>query len=395
MINHQEALKKVLRLLEPLGTEKVKTSKAIGRILGEDVISGISIPPFDKAAMDGFAVRAEDIEELPAQLKVVGEVSAGQFPDFPIKRGECVKISTGAPLPEEANEIAVAENVKEIGKNEIEVLKPSSGNVCVKGEDLKEGEVAVERGQRLTPLKIGIAASAGQDELIVYKRPTIALLCTGGEIREPSEETKKGQIYNANGSMLSSLLEPLSSKLTYLGIARDEKKELSNKIQNGLKYDLLIISGGVSVGKHDLVPDVLKNLGVKKIFHRWAVKPGMPTFFGIKDKTAVFAMPGNPQSCFVVFKILVEPAIVRMSGASDIPPIYKIGEMAESFVDESDRKHFMPCKIKTENGTNIIERVPYHGSADIRGTSSADGFFVIPLEVKQIKKGQVVEFFEI
>lgn len=395
MIEPKEARKRVLEAVKPIGTETVRTSNAGNRILGEDLVSRISSPPFDKAAMDGYAVMKEDLKELPVQLEVVGEVFTGQFPNFSIREGQCAKIATGAPLPEGANDVVMIEHTKKIGEKKVEILKPPGGNVCVEGEDLKEGEIVLKRGRRLTPLRLAVAASSGHAELVVFKRPTIALLCTGTEIREPGEGVKKGQIYNAIGPMLSPTLEHYASQFNYLGIVGDDEKKLHDKIQAGLKNDLLIISGGVSVGERDLVPGVLRDLRVEEVFHKWAIKPGKPTFFGVKDGTAVFGMPGNPQSCFVVFNVLVLPALAKMGGASELPPTYEVGRMAESFVDRSDRDHYLPCKIETKDGINTIKRAPFHGSADIKSPSSADGFFLVPADVVKIEKGKPMKFFKI
>lgn len=266
MIGHQEALKKVLRIIEPLGKEKIETSNATGRILGEDVVSRISSPPFNKAAMDGFAVRREDVESLPVRLDVVGEVSAGQFPDFSVGEGECAEISTGAAVPEGADVIVIVENTERIGESKVEIQKPSTGNICIEGEDLKKGEVVLKKGQKLTPMRVGVAASAGRKKLSVHKKPDTAILCTGSEVREPGEEIERGQIYNANGPMLSGLLRSLSNELNYLGTIADDKDDLRNKTRQGLGNDLLVISGGVSVGKYDYVPKILEDLGVKKYF---------------------------------------------------------------------------------------------------------------------------------
>ncbi len=377
------------------GTEKIKTSKSLGRVLASDVKSLVSSPPFDKAAMDGFAARSQDIKNLPTYLRVVGSVPAGGFPDFAVGEGECAEISTGAPVPEGADTVIMVEKTKRVNENKVKVQKPASGNICMEGEDVEKGEVVLKKNEKLNSLKIGLAASAGYKKITVYKKPAASLLCTGSEVREPGQELKKGQIYNANGPMLSSLLYPFIDRLNYLGTVGDKIDTLEEKIKTGLADNLFLISGGVSVGEHDLVPEILQDLRVEKIFHKWAVKPGKPTFFGVKDKTIVFAMPGNPQSCFVVFKLLVEPAILQMTGAKETLPKFKVGKADENFVDKSSRRHFIPCQVNSEGGINNIKRAPYNGSADIRGPSSGDGFLTIPPKMDRVEKGQPLEFFEI
>jgi molybdopterin molybdotransferase len=195
--------------------------------------------------------------------------------------------------------------------------------------------------------------------------------------------------------MLSALLAPLGSRLDYLGIAGDREGALRDALQQGLERDVLVIAGGVSVGQYDLVPGVLKDLGVRTVFHRCAIKPGKPVLFGIRGAGFVFGLPGNPQSCLVVFHVLLRAALAVMSGAQELPPVYKTGKMDAGFRNRPGRKNFLPCRVETREGTDYIVPLAQRGSADIVTASSASAFFAVPRGVERVARGQLVEFFEV
>ncbi len=395
MIAHEEAIQLIRRHVAVLDTEEVETAQCAGRFLAADVVARLPSPPFDKAAMDGFAVRSGDVSKLPVELVVVGESFAGGWPDFSIGPGQCARIATGAPVPEGADMVVMVEHTCELPGEKVRVEKLSGNNVCPRGEDIREGQLVLSAGQMLTPLRVGVAASVGYDRLGVYRRPTVALLCTGTEVVEPPVPVGKGQIYNSNGPMLSSLLAPLSSSFHYLGIVGDREDELREAIAQGLQSDVLVIAGGISVGEYDLVPRLLGELGVELIFHGCAIKPGKPVLFGTRGGSCVFGLPGNPQSCFVVFHVLLRAAVLLMSGAEELPPFYRTGMMRSGFPNKPGRKSFRPCRIEVQDGVNYIVPVAYKGSADIMGASSADGYFVVAPEVELVEEGQPMQFFEV
>jgi molybdopterin molybdotransferase len=220
-------------------------------------------------------------------------------------------------------------------------------------------------------------------------------LCTGTEVVEPGEEPAGGQIFNANGPMLGALMRPACRSFEYLGTVGDDREELLARVQRGLDSDVLVITGGVSMGQYDLVPDVLEEAGVGQICHKVAIKPGKPTYFGRTERTLVFGMPGNPQSCFVIFKMIVEPALAAMGGLRASLPRFETGRSAEGFPNKPARMNVMPCRIDQDDGGVLIRRQPYHGSADIVGPAEADGYFVVPRGTEYVREGQTLRFFRI
>ena len=396
MISHEEALQLIGRHVGALGEEDQKTGRCAGRILAADVVSRVASPPFNKAAMDGFAVRACDVLRLPVDLTLAGRSFAGQPGEPAIGPGQCACVATGAPVPDGADMVVMVEHTRQLPDSKVRIEKLSGKNICQRGEDIENGQLVLRAGQALTPMKVGVAASAGHERLTVYRMPSVALLCTGTEVREPGVPVQDGKIYNSNGPMLGSLLAPLSSDYEYLGIAKDNETNLKDAIQQGLSRDVLVIAGGVSVGRYDLVPAVLKDLGAKIIFHRCAIKPGKPVLFaGHEGGTCVFGLPGNPQSCFVVFHVLLRAVLALMSGAQELPPVYQTGQVRESLRNRPERKNFRPCRVEVRNGINHIVPVPYTGSADIMGPSVANAYMVVQRGVEQVEPGDILEFFEV
>lgn len=395
MIEYDVAREMMLAETAPVGTERMETAAACGHVLAEDVTARIASPPFDKAAMDGYAVRARDVQDRPADLAIVGEVFAGDFPEFEVGPGQAAVITTGAPVPPGADMVVMVEHTEKLEDNVVRVRRLSGGNICVEGEDIRAGDVVLHAGALLTPLRVGVAASAGYLTVPVRRRPSGALLCTGSEVVEPGEDPAPGQIYNSNGPMLSSLMRPQCREFTYLGIGADRKDELVAQVRRGLESDILVITGGVSMGQYDLVPKALEAAGVEQVFHKVAVKPGKPTFFGTADGTLVFGMPGNPQSCFVIFKMFVEPAIAAAAGREELPPRLETGVMDEGFDNKPGRMNVMPCYVRRGRGAPRIVRCPYHGSADIVGPSEADAYFIVPRGQERVEEGEELSFFTI
>ncbi|MFW6189852.1 MAG: gephyrin-like molybdotransferase Glp [Planctomycetota bacterium] len=395
MIAYEQACELVLQHARPVGARRVPADRSCGMVLAEPVTARIASPPFDKAAMDGYAVRRADVAELPAELEVVGEVYAGQFPDFEVGGGQAAVITTGAPVPPGADMVVMVEHTEEVAGDRVRVEQLSGDNVCLAGEDVAAGETVLNPGAVMTPLRIGVAGAAGRQELSVHRRPTGALLCTGSEVVEPGERPGRGQIFNANGPMLRSLMRPRCGGFSYLGIAGDERESLESSVREGLRAEVLVISGGVSMGEYDLVPPTLECCGVERVFHKVAVKPGKPTYFGCADGTLVFGMPGNPQSCFVIFNLLVAPALAAMAGHAELPPRLETGRMGEGFENKPERMNVKPCSIERGPDGPLLRRQPYHGSADIVGPARADGYFIVPRGTEYVEEGRELEFFTI
>ena len=394
MISHEEALRRIAENAPLLDAEDVGAENGAGRVLAEDVVARLASPPFDKSAMDGYAVRAEDVAELPTELELVGASYAGSPPDFAIDVGQCAEITTGAPVPRGADTVVMVEHTRWIEGGKVCVERLSGPNICKRGEDLDEGETVLRLGETLTPLKVGLAASAGYGRLRVRRRPAVAVLCTGTEIVEPGAVVPEGRIYNSNGPMMRALLRREASRCVYLGIAGDEPGELRAALERGLGSDLLIVTGGVSVGRYDLVPRELTELDVETIFHGCAIKPGKPALFGRRDDTLVFGLPGNPFSCFVMFHALLRTALARMQGADETPPRYRNAAVREGFRTKGDRKTFLPCRVETVEGRAMARLVASRGSADIRHSAAANALLVVPQDVKRVEAEDVLEFIE-
>ena len=395
MITHEEALEAIRRHVTPLDREDVSTWRCAGRVLAADVTSRLASPPFNKSAMDGFAVRACDVAALPAELTVVGESFAGGWPGFRVGRGECARIATGAPVPEGADTVVMMEHTRELPDGKVRIEKLSGRNICDEGEDIRVGQAVLRAGQRLTPLHVGVAASAGYDRLAVFRKPSIALVCTGTEVVRAPAPVRRGQIYDSNGPMMSALLAPHADSFQYMGVVGDRGGELDAAVSRGLESDLLVITGGISVGQFDLVPEALREAGVEIHFRQCAIKPGKPVVFGTRGRTRVVGLPGNPQSCFVVYHVLLRALLAWMSGAGGLPQACKTGRMSQAFRNKGDRKTFRPCRIEVRDGVSYIVPVACSGSANIMGASAAGAYLVIPRGVELVEKDQLMEFFEV
>ncbi|MFW6279866.1 MAG: gephyrin-like molybdotransferase Glp [Planctomycetota bacterium] len=395
MISYEEACRLIEHHVTSRGAEMVELQHAAGRRLADDVTARVCSPPFDKAAMDGYAVREEDVRELPAVLTQVGEVFAGGCVERSIGPNQCARIATGAPVPPGADMVVMQEHTEELSDNRVRIKKLSGGNICRRGEDVQAGEVVLSAGQLLDHLHVGVAGAAGHGQLRVYKRPSVALLCTGEEVMEPGDDIRDGHIFNANGPILRSLFQNLGYTPQYLGTVGDSRDELETVMTAGLKHDILIITGGVSVGPYDLVPETLDAQGVETIFHRWKVKPGKPVFFGHRGNTCVIGLPGNPLSVFVSFHLVVRQALLAMEGAEGDIPEFQSGRITEGVSDKARRRSFAPCRVTTYNGENLVIPLPYHGSADIASSASADAFFTLPEGCTGIEEGELVHYFEV
>lgn len=398
MISHEEALRLIHERVRTLGTESLPLRECAGRVLAADATARVASPPFDKAAMDGYAVRSADVGALPVELQRIGDSLAGSRPDLRIGPGECCGIATGAPVPAGADLVVRIEDTAALPDHRVRILKVSRKNICAAGEDIALGQVVLRAGERLTPLRLGIAAASGHDRLIVYRKPSIALLCTGTEIVEAPAEPRPGQIYNSNGPMLRALLEPLGGAFDYLGIVEDTPAAMEAAVRRGLEKDLLVVTGGVSAGPLDLVPGVLEKAGVRIAFHKCAIKPGKPVLFGTFEQggrtSCVFALPGNPLSCYVVHHVLMLPAIARMSGSEEIAPVYRRGVARKGFPYSTRRKHYCPCRVETIGGVSYLERAPSHGSADIMSACAVRAFMALPPGLEQVADGQELDYFE-
>lgn len=393
MLSFQKAEEKVLKAAKRLESEIITITEAAGRILAEDIKSDIDIPPFNKSAMDGYALKYNELKKYPAGFEISECIKAGSYPRKAIKYGECVKIMTGSILPAGADTVVMVENTRE-SRGKVIVKKPvlKGGNICFKGEDIRRRELLFKKGIVLTEPVISALSAVGKSKVSVFKRPELALIATGDELVDMAVTPQLGKIRNSNTPMLISALRLTGIAAYDLGIARDTKRSLNAKIKKGLSKDIVVLSGGVSMGEYDLVPAVLKDLGVKKIFHKVFVKPGKPLYFGKYNDRLIFGLPGNPVSVFTNFIFFIKPVIRKMMGV--MPPFVEIlrGVMDEDFIKNGKRTTLYPIKLKFEGISYHLKPVEYHGSADIKGVCGADGFMIIEGNKNIVKKGEIADF---
>ena len=399
MITFEKAFSQVIKHSKKLKAERVAIEKSVGRIIAEDICSDIPMPPFDKSAMDGYAVRGKDIFKVPCELNIIEEIQAGKIPKKKISKGECAVIMTGALIPKGADTVVMVEYTKKVSRNSktVKICKKTikGKNICKKGEDVRQGERVIRKGKCINSADVALLASVGKKAVLVYRKPKVSVLATGTELVDKVRKPRMSQIRNSNGPMLMSLLSSLNINAVDLGIAKDTIKDLKTKIKKGLLSDVFILSGGVSLGQYDFVPQILKELRVKNIFHNVALKPGKPLFFGRYKNTLVFGCPGNPVSTLTSFMLLIKMAIRKMMGEEKVKLEIYEGIIDCSFSKRGSRKAFYPVVLEFKGGMYRVVPVAYNGSADIGAIAGASGFMIIEKDVKTLKKGQKVSFIKI
>lgn len=391
MITYEQALEIVKTNLHMLGTEKVEMVKSLNRVLRQDVLSDMNMPPFDKSAMDGYACRMDDIVN---ELEVVETIQAGYKPKLKIGKNQCAKIMTGAMIPEGADCVIIVEEVKEISPTKIRFRKEkTSANICYRAEDVTVGEKLLEKGIRITEKEIASLALTGCAEPLVSIKPKVGIITTGDEIIEPINIPQESQIRNTNAYQLIAQCENFGCETNYYGIVNDTEEEITVAIIKARQEcDLVLLTGGVSMGEFDLVPAILKKNGFKLLFEKVAVQPGKPTVFGKCEDTFVFGMPGNPVSSFIVFEFFVKEYLAGLMGLKNYYKSLSL-EMDFDFKRKrSERLARVPVKINNEGK---VESIEYHGSAHISSLAFADGIISIPIGVTEIKKGTIVNVRQI
>ena len=385
MIELNDAENIIMNNAKTFEIEEVKSEDSLFRVLAQDIISNINMPPFDKSAMDGFAINSKDNSE---KFKIIETIIAGKAPTKKINKGECSRIMTGAMMPQGADRVVKVE-LTEVKDGFMYIIgEEPNFNVCILGEDVIKGEIILNKGKYIRPSEVGIIASLGYDKVKVYKKPVLGLITTGDEIVEPGNPLKKGQIYNSNAYSISSQVRANFFKVIYNGIVKDNPEDIEKKIKDTIKKsDVLLISGGVSMGDYDYVPKIVKKLGFKVGFHRVAIKPGRPTLFAFKDNKYIFGMPGNPVSTFVVFERLVKPFLFKLMG-NDYKPVLLKGYLKKDYKRKKVRRTFyVPAIIDNNNEVDLLE---YHGSAQIHSLGKANCLLEIPKGVSEIKSGETV-----
>jgi len=396
MLPFEEAQKIVLESIEVLGLEKVPLLSALDRVLGEEVISGLDIPPWDNSAVDGFAVRSADVEgaspDRPALLRVIEDLPAGRVSAKTIRAKEAIRIMTGAPMPAGADAVVMVEETKAEGES-VRIFRAikSGANVRRRGEDLKSGSRVFSPGVALGAAEIGVLASLNKGSVFVHRRPQVAVLATGDELVEVGEPLKTGQIISSNTYTLTSQIKQCGGVPIDLGIARDDLPSLRRRLEEGAQADLLITSGGVSMGEYDLVKVALEGMAGEVKFWRVAIRPGMPTAFGILKGKPFFGLPGNPVSSMVCFELFARPALRKMGGHSHLfRPSLEAVAKAE-IRTKAGRRHFLRVRLERKDGQIYADLTGDQGSGILTSVAHAHGLAVIPEDAPLIKAGEKVK----
>jgi molybdopterin molybdotransferase len=376
----------------------VLAPESLGLVLADDIASDVDMPPFDKALMDGYAVRVDDLSEGRAVLQVVDEVTAGQTPKRAIGPGQAVRLMTGAPVPEGAEAIVIVERTRMLDNDRVQIEdKPAKlgQNVLSRGKEMRKGEVILRQGTVLRPQELALLASVGRTRISARPRPEVAILPTGDELVEPEAEPGPGQIRNSNGPLLTAQVKRAGGRPRTLGIGRDRPDHLRTSIAEGLTSSILVLSGGVSAGKLDLVPGILQELGVQPHFHKVEMKPGKPVFFGSRGETLVFGLPGNPVSSLVCFELFVRPAIRLRAGHTDAGPHMVRARLLEDFPYLSDRPTYHPARLSATDEGWQVQPTPWFGSSDMRGLLQANSFVLLPAGTACHRGGQLFSVLKV
>lgn len=381
----EEAFKAMMSEAGRLGSESVPLCESVGRVLSEDVASDVDMPPFDKSAMDGYACRRSDLE-MP--LKIVETIPAGKKPEREIGEGECSKIMTGAAVPSGADCVVMVEHTETRDGNVVVKKKSGRDNICYLAEDVARGDIVLNRGTVIGAPEVAVLAAVGFSEVPVSRRPVIGIIATGSELVEPSEKPSGAMIRNSNSYQLAVQARTAGFKPVYFGIAGDTPEDIRGALEAaGDENDVLLLSGGVSMGEFDFVPGILREKGYDLLFEKVAIKPGKPTVFGRSADGYVFGMPGNPVSTFVVFEIFVKPFCYKLMGA-DYNPVRVKAPLAETVRRrKSDRLAHIPVRFDPDGKAALVE---YHGSAHIHSYAAAAGFISFPIGTETLQAGSDV-----
>jgi molybdopterin molybdotransferase len=388
MTRFEEALDIVLKNSVLLDAETVEFTSSLGRVLAADVVSDLDMPPFNKSAMDGYACRRID---LGNELKVQEIIAAGQVPELPVGPGECTKIMTGAMIPDGADCVIMVEHSRETAKGLIEFTGgKTASNICYMGEDVKSGEKVLEKGLLIRSQHIAVMASVGCVQPSVYRKANVGILSTGDELVEPQSKPGSGKIRNSNAWQLMAQAANMQVEPYYFGIAPDDEEQTLALILKAMdECDVILLTGGISMGDYDFVPAVLQEAGFIFHFRSLAMQPGRPTLFGTsKNGKICFGLPGNPVSSFNQFELLVKPLLYKMMGHDHRPIVVKLPLAVDYHRKKSERLSFIPVRLLND-GT--IAPVDYHGSAHINALTNAIGLMSVPIGIAEIMKGELAD----
>lgn len=394
LLTIEEAQRLILERVRPLPAERVPLDAAAGRVLAEPGAAAVDLPPFPSSAMDGFALRAAD---TPGTLPVVARIAAGRPAERELQACEAMAIATGGVVPEGADAVIPIEYVVE-HDNSIEISEPvaPAANVRPRGGDVRAGETVAEAGARLGPAQLGALAAAGVAEVACGTQPRAAVLATGTELRRPGEPLRPGEVYEANGLILTSQLASAGAHVERLAAVADDEGALRDALARGLEHDLLVTSGGVSVGPHDLVRRVEDELGVEEVFWRVAVKPGKPVSFGVRGQTLVFGLPGNPVSSLVSFELFVRPAVLALQGHGDPLPRFESGRLGADAKLNPHRDELVRARTRpVDDGALVLDPLDGQESHMIVRAAGADVLVLLPRGEGELAAGTPVRYLRL
>jgi molybdopterin molybdotransferase len=389
-----EHLAEVLQVVQTLSPLEVGLLDAHGCVLAEDVVAPEPLPGFDNSGMDGYAVRAADVQHVPCVLPVVGDVAAGPASPLTVQPGLSVRIMTGACVPHGADTIVPVEHTDGgIAQVRIDRVPTPGQHIRRAGEDVSAGELVLSAGSHLGAAQVGLAAAVGRARLLVRPRPRVVVLSTGDELVEPGGRLLPGQLYDSNSITLTSACVEAGAIAYRVGIVPDEGPKLLDTLEDQLvRADLLLTSGGVSVGAYDVVKEVLSRLGTVG-FHKVAMQPGMPQGFGVigPDRTPVFGLPGNPVSALVSFEVFVRPALRRMLGAPVVTRPVISARAAEQLRSPVGKRSYLRVHLEVKDGAYVVTPVSGPGSHLVAGLARANALAVVPEDVEVVEAGQPVQ----
>ncbi len=396
MLSYTDARQKVIEVAgsspRPLLQTQVEIEQAFGRILAAPVLADRDYPPFDRSTRDGFAVRSADAQAPGARLECVGELRAGGQFDATVLPGQCVEIMTGAAVPRGADAIVMIEHTKRDGRTiALERAAQPGDHIVPRGSEARSGSLLVAPKTRMGYAEMALAAQAGAMRLNVFSAPRVAILSTGDEVVDARTKPGPLQVRNSNGISIEILARTAGAETIQLGNAPDEKDALRAAMVRGLKEDILVLSGGVSMGKYDLVEQVLADLGAEFHFTGVSIRPGRPAVFGTCRDKLVFGLPGNPVSTMVTFELFVLPAIDVFNGATPRPlPVFR-AKLATPVHEKGPVTHFLPARIEWEGREARVTQLPWQGSGDIVALALANGFLIVGPERPDIAPGEWVD----
>lgn len=397
MIKLEEAVKLILDKAKPLAVKEAPVLKSLGLVLRQDVTSPLFIPPFDKSAMDGYAVRARDVKGAsktsPVVLEVIEDVPAGKVGKQIVGKGFATRIMTGAPIPKGAEAVVMVEDTESPDRKYVKIFKEVSegSNIAKTGEDVKKGDIVLKAGRVIGAAEMGMIASVGKKSVKVGVRPKVVVVSTGNEVLMPGRNIEPGKIYDSNGYSLTGMAMKRGAKASFGGIAEDHKYSLRDKFIRAGRFDILVLSGGVSMGDYDIVQDTLAGLNIERLFWKVFIKPGMPTYVGMYENRFVFGLPGNPVSCMVTFELFVAPAIDAMLGKSEIGPKRGKAVLRNGMKIKQDRRKFYRGKLSVIDGREEVELYRDQASGILRSMIESNVLIDIPGDAAEVKAGQIVD----